>query len=143
MSIKNGDTIRAHYTGTLADGTEFDSSRGRDPLEFVMGKQMLIAGFEQALLGRAAGDKLRVTIPPLEAYGEIDQELLFEVPLAEVPAHITPEKGLQLSLSSPEGEMEVRIVHVDDQKLVLDGNHPLAGQELTFEIEIVSVNSRK
>ena len=142
MPIKNGDTVRAHYTGTLADGTEFDSSRGRAPLEFIMGEHMLIAGFERAVLGRTVGEKVNVSIPPAEAYGEMDEELLFEVPRSEVPPHITPEPGLQLSLNSPEGDMEVTIAHVDEHKLVLDGNHPLAGKELNFEIEIVSVVKR-
>ncbi|MDE7063905.1 MAG: FKBP-type peptidyl-prolyl cis-trans isomerase, partial [Desulfovibrionaceae bacterium] len=79
MPIKNGDTVSAHYTGTLADGTVFDSSRDREPLEFVMGKQQLIAGFEAAVMGKEAGDTVTVTIPPAEAYGDIDEELVFTV----------------------------------------------------------------
>ena len=140
MGIKNGDTVRVHYTGTLADGTVFDSSREREPLECVLGKRMLIEGFEKALIGRGAGERVRVTIPAGEAYGDVDNSLLFEVPLSEVPAHITPEPGLQLSLSSPEGDMEVTIAHVDGNGIVLDANHPLAGKELTFDIDIISVN---
>jgi peptidylprolyl isomerase len=140
MAIRKGDSVRVHYTGTLADGMVFDSSRERDPLEFVLGKRMLIEGFENALIGRKTGERVRVTIPAAEAYGEVDKDLLFTVPVHEVPPHITPEPGLQLSLSSPEGDMEVTIARVDDDMVVLDANHPLAGKELTFDIEIVSVN---
>ncbi len=139
MPVKNGDTIRVHYTGTLQDGMEFDSSRGRDPLEFVMGTGMLIEGFEKALLGKEPGDAVHVEIPAAEAYGDVDESLLFEVPLSEVPDHISPEKGMQLSLSSPEGDMEVTISHMDENVLVLDANHPLAGKDLIFDIEILSV----
>jgi len=140
MIIKEGDTVRVHYTGTLADGAVFDSSRERDPLEFVLGKRMLIEGFENALIGRKAGEHVRVTIPAGEAYGDVDEQLIFNVPLSEVPPHITPEAGLCLSLSSPEGDMDVTITHVDADSIVLDANHPLAGKELTFDIEVVSVN---
>ena len=140
MAIRQGDSVRVHYTGTLADGVVFDSSRERDPLEFVLGERMLIEGFENALIGRNAGEHIRVTIPAAEAYGDVDHNLMFKVPLHEVPPHITPEPGLQLSLSSPEGDMEVAIARVDNDTLMLDANHPLAGKDLTFEIEIISVN---
>ncbi|MDR0466372.1 MAG: peptidylprolyl isomerase [Deltaproteobacteria bacterium] len=139
MAIKHGDTVRVHYVGTLADGAVFDSSRDRDPLEFTLGQNMLIEGFERALTGRKVGEHIRVTIPALEAYGDVDENLLFKVPLHEVPSHIAPEPGLQLSLSSPEGDMEVTIVHVDAEMVVLDANHPLAGKDLTFEIEVISI----
>ena len=140
MAIKQGDSVRVHYTGTLADGAVFDSSRDRNPLEFVLGKRMLIEGFEKALLGRQAGDHMRVTIPAAEAYGDVNEQLIFNVPLSEVPPHITPEPGLQLSLSSPEGDMEMTVIRVDGDIIVLDANHPLAGKDLTFDIEVVSVN---
>ena len=140
MAIKRGDSVRVHYTGTLADGAVFDSSRDRNPLEFVLGKRMLIEGFETALIGRSAGDQVRVTIPATEAYGDVNEQLIFNVPLGEVPPHITPEPGLQLSLSSPEGDLEVTVTHVGGDMIVLDANHPLAGKDLTFDIEVVSVN---
>jgi len=140
MEIKQGDSVRVHYTGTLEDGVVFDSSRDRNPLEFVLGKRMLIEGFEKALIGRKAGDQVRVTIPADEAYGDVNEQLIFNVPLHEVPSHITPEPGLQLSLSSPEGDLEVTITHVDSDMIVIDANHPLAGKDLTFDIEVVSVN---
>lgn len=141
MAIKNGDTVRVHYTGTLDDGTVFDSSRERDPLEFVMGKGMMIPGFEKALDGRNVGDEVTVTIPPEEAYGDVDPELIFTVSRAQLAEHIPAKVGVPLQLSSPEGSMDVTITEVTDEEITLDANHPLAGKALTFEIEVVSVNS--
>ena len=139
MEIKTGDAVRIHYTGTLADGVVFDSSRERDPLEFVLGKRMIIEGIEKALIGRKAGEHVRITIPAAEAYGDVDDSLLFEVPLHEVPPHITPSAGLRLTLSAPEGDMDVTVAHVDKDRIVLDANHPLAGKSLAFEIEVIAV----
>ena len=140
MPIKNGDTVRAHYTGTLEDGTVFDSSRERDPLEFVMGKGMLIPGFETAVEGREAGETVTVTIAPAEAYGEADPELVFTVARAQVPDHIPLNVGVPLQLSNEQGQMDVTITEVTADEVTLDANHPLAGKALTFEIEIVGVN---
>lgn len=140
MPIKKGDTVRAHYTGTLDDGTVFDSSREREPLEFVMGKGMLIPGFESAVDGREAGETVTVTIAPDDAYGEADPELVFTVPRAQVPDHIPLNVGVPLQLSNEQGQMDVTITEVGADEITLDANHPLAGKTLTFEIEIVSVN---
>ncbi len=139
MPIKNDDTVQVHYTGTLDDGTVFDSSLEREPLEFTMGKQMLIAGFEKAVMGKEVGDKVTATIAPEEAYGELDEELIFTVPRSEVPEHIVPEVGMQLSLSNEEGGMNVDICEVTDEYVSLNANHPLAGKTLTFEIEIIAI----
>lgn len=139
MGIKKGDTVRAHYTGTLDDGTVFDSSRERDPLEFVQGQGMLIPGFESAVEGHEAGDVVSVTIAPEEAYGEADPELIFTVPRAQVPGHIPLNVGVPLQLSNEQGQMDVTITEVGPEEITLDANHPLAGKSLTFEIEIVSV----
>ncbi len=139
MPIKTDDTVQVHYTGTLTDGSVFDSSLERDPLEFTVGQQMLIAGFENALIGKEVGDKVNVTIAPEDAYGEVDSELIFEVPLADVPEHITPEPGLQLQLSNEEGIMNVTIDDVTETSIMLNANHPLAGQTLIFDIEVISV----
>lgn len=139
MAIKQGDTVKVHYTGSLADGTVFDSSRDRDPLQFVTGKQMLVPGFEAAVMGREVGETIKVTFPPAEGYGDGDPELIFTVPRSEVPEHITPTVGLQLQLSSDQGDMDVVISAVGDDEIELDANHPLAGKELTFEIEIVEI----
>lgn len=139
MSIKDGDTVKVHYTGSLADGTVFDSSRERVPLEFVMGKGMLIPGFEAAIMGKETGDTVSVRIPPAEGYGDVDPDLVFTVARAQVPSHIIPEPGLQLQLSSDEGAMDVVVVEAGEDEITLDANHPLAGKELNFEIEVVSI----
>lgn len=138
--VKDGDTVKVHYTGTLNDGTVFDSSRERDPLEFTMGSGMLIPGFEKAVTGKSVGDTTKVTIPPAEAYGEVNEELVLDIPRSQVPEHITPEVGMMLQLQTDGGVMEVVITSVSDESVVLDANHPLAGQDLTFEIEIVGIN---
>ena len=139
MPITKGDTVRVHYTGTLADGTVFDSSREREPLEFVLGGGMIIPGFEQAVQGREAGDTVTVTIAPADAYGEADPDLVFTVDRAQMPDSIPLKVGTPLQLSSEQGQMDVVISEVTGREVTLDANHPLAGKELTFEIEIVSV----
>ncbi len=139
MPIKDGDTVQVHYTGTLEDGTVFDSSKDREPLEFVLGKGTLIPGFEAAIVGREAGETVTANLEPVLAYGEPDDQLIFEVPREEVPDHITPEVGLSLELSNEEGMMNVVITKVSDESIELDANHPLAGKILNFEIEILSV----
>lgn len=142
MSILNGDTVRVHYTGTLADGTAFDSSVGSEPLEFVLGSGSLIPGFEAAVLGREVGDKVEVIIPAAEAYGEKQDELIFEVPLDRLPEQLAFEPGLALQLSTDQGEMDVMVLAVSEDGITLDANHPLAGEDLTFVIEIVSAQTR-
>ena len=139
MAVKDGNTVRVHYTGTFSDGEVFDSSREREPLEFTIGDGSLIPGFEDALLGHKAGDRFTVTIPADDAYGEHLEELLMEVPVSEVPEDIKPEVGMMLQIATDEGDMEVQIVEVNDKAVVLDANHPLAGEDLTFDIEVIDV----
>ena len=139
MAIKNGDAVRVHYTGTFTDGEIFDSSRDREPLDFVMGEESLISGFEAALLGHEKGDRFTVTIPADDAYGEHLDELIMEVPRSEVPADIMPEVGMMLQIATDEGDMEVEIVDIEDDRLILDANHPLAGEDLVFDIEVIDV----
>jgi peptidylprolyl isomerase len=141
MSIaKKGDLVKVHYTGRLQDGTIFDSSEGREPLEFELGAGMMIAGFDKAVHGMALGDKSTVEIPCGEAYGEATEELYFDVPMEQVPADITPQVGQQLSVQQGDGSsMPVTVKSVDDEKIVLDANHPLAGKDLIFDIELVSI----
>ncbi|MCL1940165.1 MAG: peptidylprolyl isomerase [Desulfovibrionaceae bacterium] len=141
MAIKTGDTVFVHYTGTLDDGTEFDSSRDREPLEFVMGGGMIIPGFEAAVAGKEAGDKVSVSIPPAEAYGEHNDEMVIIVPRAEVPKHIDPEEGMWLQIAVEQGELDVVVSRVTDTEVELDGNHPLAGKTLNFAIDVVDVKS--
>lgn len=139
MAIKKGDTVFVHYTGTLEDGTEFDSSEGREPLEFVMGSGMIIPGFETAVEGKEVGDKVSVTIEPEFAYGNRNEEMVLIVPRSEVPDHIEPEEGMLVQIALEEGELDVVISRVTDEEVELDGNHPLAGKSLNFDIQVVDV----
>lgn len=137
MAIKKGDTVFVHYTGTLEDGTEFDSSEGREPLEFVLGAGSIIPGFEAAVEGKEKGDSVSVIIAPEDGYGSRNEEMVIVVPRAEVPDHIDPEEGMMLQIALEEGELDVVISRVNDEEVELDGNHPLAGQNLHFEIRVV------
>jgi peptidylprolyl isomerase len=136
---KRGDTVRIHYTGKLDDGSVFDSSQGRDPLEFTLGAQQVIPGFEDAVLGMRAGDEKTVRIPVAQAYGERKPELLLQVGREQLPEHIEPEVGQQLQVSQGGQVAVVTITDVSEQAVTLDANHPLAGQDLTFELELVGI----
>lgn len=137
---KSGDTVRIHYTGTLDDGTKFDSSAGNDPLEFALGSGQVIAGFDNAVDGMAVGESKSVTIPPEEAYGERHEQLVQQVPKTALPDEIEPAVGMQLQSRSPEGHvMNLLVTEMDEQTITVDGNHPLAGQALTFAIELVEI----
>jgi peptidylprolyl isomerase len=138
--VKNGDTVQVHYTGTLADGTTFDSSSGRDPLEFVLGSGQTIPGFEKAVLGMKAGEKKTVTIPTSEAYGPPNPQMIIEVSRTNLPAGMTPQVGQQLRSTSTDGRTVVAtIIKVTENTVTLDANHPLAGKDLTFEIALVKI----
>ncbi len=140
MALEAGTRVLVHYTGTLDDGTQFDSSRDREPLEVILGQDMVIAGFEQAILGMEPGQTVTVTIPEEKAYGPHHEEMVIRVPKESFPPEITPAVGEQLILRSPDGnELPALIVDVDDEEATLDANHPLAGFALTFEIELISV----
>ncbi len=142
MAIKQGDKVRVHYTGTLGDGTEFDSSRNRAPLEFTLGEASIIPGFEKAVTGHETGDKIKVVIPPEDAYGDADPDLIFTVARAQVPDSIPLKVGTPLQLSNEQGAMDVVITEVGPEEITLDANHPLAGKELVFEIEVVDVANK-
>ncbi|MBD5553211.1 MAG: peptidylprolyl isomerase [Desulfovibrio sp.] len=137
MAIKNGDKVRVHYTGRLKDGTVFDSSLDREPLEFTVGTGQLIAGFENAIRGREPGEKLTVSIDPEHGYGQQDNDLVFTVSREQVPEHIPLKVGTPLQLTSDKGNMDVTITEVGPEEITLDANHPLAGKDLEFEIEIL------
>lgn len=143
MPIKKGDEVSVHYTGKLSSGEEFDSSRGRDPLKFTLGKGMLIPGFEAAVEGREPGDKVTVVIPPEQGYGKADPDLVFRVPRAQVPENIPLKEGTPLQLSTEDGQMDVVITDVGPDEITLDANHPLAGKDLEFEIEIMDARPGK
>lgn len=139
---KAGDTVKVHYTGRLTDGSEFDSSRDQEPLEFKVGAGDVIPGFEQAVVGMNQGESKTTTIPAGDAYGQYDDELLLEVDREQFPPNITPEVGQRLQLRQSDGEVLTAVViEVADDTVTLDANHPLAGQDLTFEIRLVEINS--
>ncbi len=137
---KSGDTVKIHYTGKLDDGTEFDSSAGRDPLEFQVGSGQVIPGFDKAVEGMNVGDKQSVRIEPADAYGERHEQLVQTVPKSALPDEINPAVGMALQSQSPEGQiMNLTVTEVADDSITVDANHPLAGQALNFDIELVSV----
>ncbi len=138
--IKSGDTVAIHYTGTLADGTQFDSSAGRDPLSFTAGAGQVIVGMDKELVGMAVGDKKVFTAVAAEAYGEREDAAVQAVPRDQFPDDIPLEVGTQLQMQTPQGQIvNVAIAEVGDTEVTLDANHPLAGKDLTFDIEIVSI----
>jgi len=137
---KPGDTVRIHYTGTLDDGTQFDSSAGRDPLEFALGGGQVIPGFDSAVDGMAVGESKSVTIPPDEAYGQRHEQLVQQVPRTTLPEDMEPAVGMQLQSQSPDGQvMNLVVTEIVDDSITVDANHPLAGQALTFAIELVEI----
>lgn len=138
-AAKAGDTVRVHYTGTLDDGQVFDSSRGQEPLEFTLGEGQVIAGFDDAVTGMTVGDEKTVTIPVDEAYGEHRQELVMRLPREQLPPDLHPEVGQQLHMSNGEDIVTVTVREVADAHIVLDANHPLAGQDLTFALTLVEI----
>ena len=138
--VKKDDTVKVHYTGKLASGEVFDSSLERDPMEFTVGSGQLIPGFENGIIDMKVNEKKTITIPSSEAYGEPRKELIQEVPKDRLPEEIKPEVGMGLVSKTPEGqEIQLVVKEVNDDNIVVDGNHPLAGQELTFEIEVVGI----
>lgn len=137
---KSGDTVRVHYTGKLDDGTIFDSSAGSDPIEFVLGDHQVIPGFEDGITGMQVGEAKTITIPFDQAYGAYDESLLLEMPRAQFPTHLTPEVGEALQLRQPDGDVVTMIIsEVTDEAVTLDANHPLAGEDLTFDLQLAEI----
>jgi peptidylprolyl isomerase len=136
---RNGDTVRVHYTGMLPDGSVFDSSSGRDPIEFTVGAGQVIPGFDDAVTGMEIGEEKAVRIPAESAYGPRKDELMLEVERTQFPPHVEPAVGQQFKLGQGDQTFVVTIKDVRDDRVVLDANHPLAGQELTFELELVEI----
>jgi FKBP-type peptidyl-prolyl cis-trans isomerase 2 len=138
--VKENNTVKVHYTGKLSDGQVFDSSEGKEPLEFTLGQGRLIPGFEKGLMDMKLNEKKTITITKEEAYGEVNQDLIQEVQKSELPQEITPEVGMGLVSKSSDGqEMNLQVVEVREASIVLDGNHPLAGKDLTFDLEVVDI----
>ena len=138
--VKNGDTVRVHYTGKLTSGEQFDSSAGREPLEFTVGAGQMIKGFDAALPGMNIGDKKTINIQPAEGYGERSDEAIINFPKENVPTDMELEPGMSLTLSNQYGQpFPVVVQEIKEDVIVLDANHFLAGQELVFDIELVEI----
>ncbi len=143
---KAGDTVRVHYEGQLSDGTIFDSSLEREPIEFILGQDTVIPGFEQAVIGMEVGESKDVSIPPEEGFGEYSEDLVVNIEKTILPPDINPELGMQLEVSSEEEEEEEEetprvftIADIAEDSITLDGNHPLAGAETAFKIELLEI----
>ena len=138
---QQGNVVQVHYTGTLQDGTQFDSSRGREPIQFTVGGGQMIPGFDKGVEGMSVGDTKTITIPPEEAYGEHSDEMVLKAPRDQFPPDIEPEVGMQLELRQPDNQVVgVVITEVNDSEVTLDANHPLAGETLIFDVELMSVS---
>lgn len=139
---KSGDIVKIHYKGTLDDGSKFDSSEDRDPLEFELGSGQVIPGFDTAVEGMTVGESKNVRLEPEEAYGPRHDQLVQEVERSVLPEDLTPEEGMALQTESPEGQvMQLMVTAITETTITLDANHPLAGQALSFEIEVVDIAS--
>ncbi len=138
--VEDGNTVKVHYTGKFEDGTVFDTSADRDPLEFTIGRGQLIPGFEQAVIGMSAGESKTVNIPADEAYGQHNAEMLTEVDRSQFPADLNPEVGQQLQFNRPDSQtVVVTVASVSESTVTLDANHPLAGKDLIFDIQPVEI----
>ncbi len=138
--VKTGDTVAIHYTGTLKDGTQFDSSDGRDPLSFTVGSGQVIPGLDVAIPGMVVGEKKTVEIDCRDAYGPINPAMRQAIPREGIPDDIPLELGMQLQMQTPEGQaIPVTVVDLSETEVTLDANHMLAGQDLIFAIELVSI----
>ena len=139
-NASDGNTVKVHYTGTLEDGTTFDSSKGREPLEFTLGEGRIIPGFEEAVKGLQVGEAKTVTIPSEEAYGPHRNELVLEIQRSQLPEGMDPKAGQALQMQQADGRTSVVIVtDVSETTMTVDANHPLAGKDLTFDIELVEI----
>ncbi len=137
---KNGDTVKVHYTGRFEDGSVFDTSSDRDPLEFTLGESQVIPGFERAILGMQTGESKTVQIASDQGYGSHQAHLVFEVGREKLPKELEPEVGQHLELQQPDGStVMLTITEVSVSSVTLDANHPLAGKDLTFNLELVEI----
>jgi peptidylprolyl isomerase len=141
---KEGDVACVHYTGKLETGEVFDSSKDRDPLEFVVGSGQLIKGFDSAIIGMKKGDKKTVNLNPDQAYGERDEKRMQKVPRSTLPKDPEPKEGMMLTIQTPQGQtFPAKIEKVETDLVTIDFNHPLAGKKLNFEIELVDIKENK
>lgn len=138
--VKEGNVVRVHYTGKLTNGEQFDSSEGREPLEFTVGAGQMIKGFDDAMPGMNVGDKKTIHILPEDAYGLKDEQALIEFPKANIPPDMKLEPGMQLQLRNENGQpFPVTVAEIKDDVVLLDANHMLAGKELVFDIELMEI----
>ena len=136
--VKTNDTVKVHYTGKLQDGQVFDSSLEREPIEFTIGQGQIIPGFENGLIDMQVNEKKTIEIPHTEAYGEVQKELFQEVPKSQLPQEIEPQVGMGLVSKNPDGsERQLRVAEVKEESIIIDANHPLAGKDLTLELEVL------
>jgi len=139
-AAKHGDTVKVHYTGKLEDGTIFDSSADREPLQFTIGEELLIPGFEEAIIGMSPGETKTAVVSADQAYGPYREEMVLEVDRTQLPPELEPEIGQQLQMQQPDGQVVlIKIVDVSDSVVKLDANHPLAGKDLTFDIQLLEI----
>jgi FKBP-type peptidyl-prolyl cis-trans isomerase 2 len=140
QAVKNGDTVRVHYHGKLTNGTTFDSSEGREPLQFKVGAGMVIKGFDNGVMEMVVGDKKTVNIPVTDAYGPKNDEMIMEFPIGNIPSDLNPQVGMELQMSNPQGQVfPVKVAAIGTEFITLDANHPLAGEDLVFDIELVEI----
>lgn len=140
QQAQNGDKVKVHYHGKLRSGETFDSSNGREPLEFTLGTGQVIKGFDEGVKGMQVGDKKTVEIPVGDAYGEKSQDMIIEFPKEQFPPDMNPEAGQQLMMSNGSGQsFPVTVTEVKESSVMLDANHPLAGQDLIFDLELVEI----
>jgi peptidylprolyl isomerase len=140
QQVKAGDVVKVHYTGKLTNGEQFDSSTGREPLEFTVGAGQMIKGFDAAMPGMKVGEKKTINILPEDAYGVKDEQAIIEFPKENIPKDMKPEVGMQLQLRNESGQpFPVTIAEIKDDVIVLDANHRLAGKELVFDIELIEI----
>ena len=137
---KNGDTVKIHYMGKLEDGKVFDNSKERQPFEFIVGSGEVMPGIEKGVIGMEPGDTKTIEIPPQEAFGQRREELVIEIAKSELPDHTTPTKGQRLRMRQPDGgHIDLIIIDVNEERITLDANHPLAGHTLFFDLELVEI----
>jgi FKBP-type peptidyl-prolyl cis-trans isomerase 2 len=140
MPVQSGNTIKIHYHGRLSDGTVFDSSNGRSPLEFKVGAGSVIKGFDDGVKGMSVGDKKTIEIPFPEAYGPEDPSMIIEFPKQQLPEDLHPEIGMQLNMNNASGEQfPVVVTEVNEDSIILNANHPLAGKDLIFDLELMEI----
>lgn len=144
MQAKNGDLVKVHYTGKLINGEQFDSSAGREPLEFTVGADQMIKGFDAAIQGMSVGDKKTINIIAEDAYGPRSEDAIIEFPKENVPPEMILEAGMPLTLTNQQGQpVQAIVLEIKEDIIVMDANHALAGEELIFDIELVEIGGRQ